>query len=850
MSNLLKDFRHAFRLLAKNPGFTATAIVTLALAIGVNSTIFSLVNGLILRPVIPFKPHEVVNLFTARKDSNHDYRQFSHAEFEALRGRADMFQDVGAVTFLLAGIGRDEGMHRSFAFMVSDSFFTLMGVRPAVGRFFDAAETRPNANLPVVVVSYDFWKKSGGQPDFVGRTLQVNGRPYTVIGVAPKGFNGIITPDIFLPLGMFSQISSAFSDSAQVNDLSDPKNFTLNVMARLKPGLTLEGARLRLPSLSAQLNALHPAGAALPEQELQLLAPTRFDISTSPENDGSVNLLGTLLIAMAGIVLVIASLNLANMLLARGAARAREMAVRLAVGATRWQIVRQLLIEGLVLALLGGAAGLVLSSWSNTLLSASFATLLDSMNFSVAADLTPDTTVLAVTFLFCLLATLVFSIGPALQAARTDVVHDLKTQAGDPAVRGRWNRFFAPRHLLVMAQMTLSLVLIFAAGLFVRGALKAGGLDLGFEPKGVVMTEMDFSLANTAQPEGLRRMLAAAERARNTPGAVAAGFTTLVPYGNLTNTSRVVPANAGPVNNADPGAPKPGEGALYAAVSSGYFDAIGVKILRGRDFTELETREKNSPAVAIVDQEMAEKLFPKQDALGQRIRYTQAPSDGSPTEMEIVGIVAPHRHDVSDKAGRNRRLYVPLAHAYNASVFLATRFRNIDPAATLAALPVLRRELRELDPTLPILQMLPFTYLLEKSITLWIIRLGAILFGVFGSIALVLAVVGVYGVKAYAVERRTREIGIRMALGAERSDVFALIMKQGALQTITSVVLGLGLSLVVGQALATMLYKVSPADPAALGIAIFALSAATLFACYLPARRATKVSPLTALRTE
>ena len=472
------------------------------------------------------------------------------------------------------------------------------------------------------------------------------------------------------------------------------------------------------------------------------------------------------------------------------------------------------------------------------------------MNFSVATDLTPDVTVLAATFVFCLLATMVFSVGPALQAARTDVVHDLKAQAGDPAVRGPWNRFFAPRHLLVMAQMTLSLVLIFAAGLFVRGAMKAGGLDLGFNPKGVVMTEMDFSLANTSQPEGIRRMLAAVERARHTPGVVAAGFTTLVPYGNITNASRVVPANAAPVTKADPNAPPPGASGLYAAVTPGFFDAIGVKILRGRDFTEVEAREKNSPAVAIVDQEMAEKLFPKQDALGQRIRYTQAPSDGSPAEMEIVGIVAPHRHDVSDSAGRNRRLYVPLAHAYNASAFLATRFANPDAAATLAALPGLRRELRELDPTLPVLQMLPFSYLLEKSIALWIIRLGAILFGVFGTIALLLAVVGVYGVKAYAVERRTREIGIRMALGANPGDVFALVMKQGAMQTLASVVAGLVLSLLVGKALATILYKVSPSDPAALGLAVLALSAATLFACFLPARRATRVSPMTALRSE
>ena len=852
MTNLLSDLRHALRLLVKSPGFTAIAVVTLAVAIGVNSAIFSLVNGLLLRPVVPHKPEEVVGVFTTKKDAGRDFRQFSYAEYSTLRESPEVFTEVAALNFNLAGIGRDEGMRRSFVFMVSENFFSLMGVRPVAGRFFSPDEARPNAGQRVIVASYPLWQRHGGRPDFIGSTLYVNGQPHTVIGVAPDGFSGVsalIAPEIWMPLGLFSDIAAAFGDTREINDLTSPKNYTLNVMARLQPGLTLESAKSRLPVLAERLTAIQPpdSGGA---RELQLNKPSRFSISTSPEDDGPLGLMSVLLLSMTGVVLLIACLNLANMLLARGTARAREMAVRLAIGATRGQIVRQLLTEGFLLALAGGVLGVLLSYWSNSLLENSFTTLLGSMNFSLTAHLQPDLTVIGVTFVFCLFATLLFSLGPALKAARADLVHDLKAQAGDAAVSGRWNRFFAGRHLLVMAQMTLSLVLIFAAGLFMRAAVKAGGMETGFKTPGVVMTELDFSLANTKQPEAMRRMMAAVERARALPGVQAAGLSTLIPYGNITNTTRLIAANAAPVVTTDPNAPKPGAGGVYAAITPGYLDSIGVRLLRGRDFTANEAREKGTRRVTIIDEGMAEKLFPGTDALGQLVRYTQPPADGLPNELEVVGIVSRHRHDLQDKGGPTRRVYVPLAQAYSAGLFLSTRFTNQEAAAVMNAVSTLRKDLRQLDPELPILQMVPFATLTEKSITLWMVRLGAVMFGVFGGIALLLAVVGVYGVKAYAVERRTREIGIRMALGADRGDVFSLIMKQGALQTACAVGVGLVLSLLTGQALASMLFEVSSVDPVALGLAVVVLSLSTLLACYLPARRATKVSPMTALRTE
>ncbi len=852
MTGLLSDLRYALRVLGRSPGFVAVAVATLALAIGVNSAVFSLINGLILRPVIPYKPSEVVSVFTARKESNRDYRQFSFGEFRTIAEARETFSDVTAVNFSLAGIARgQEPMHRAFVFLVADNFFRFMGVQPVAGRFFTSEEGRPNANIPVLVASHGLWQRMGGGSDFVGSSLRLNGKPHTVIGVAPAGFSGIsglIAPEVWLPLGLHSQITSAFSDGSQLLDLDNPKNYTLNVMARLQPGLTLTSVQPRLPVIADRLTSIQPRDAA-GTRELQVLAPSRFSISTTPSDDGPLGLMSVLLAGMAGIVLLIASLNLINMLLARGAARSREIAMRIAIGATRWQIVRQLLVEGLVLSLAGGAVGLLLARWANTLLGRSFSALLGSMNFSLTADLRPDAVVLAATVGFCVVATLIFSLGPALRASRADVVADLKNQGAESTAARRLTRFFAPRHVLVMAQMTLSVVLIFSAGLFFRGALKAGGLELGFEPAGVVLTEMDFSLANTPRADAMRRMALVTERVRMLPGVQSVGWATLVPYGNITNSARVVPADVRPLK-ADPNGPEQGAYGVSASVTSGYFDSIGVPLLRGRSFTELECQKHDTPRVCILDDGLARKLFPDKDALGQRVRLTQPPADGSPAEMEVVGIVGRHRHDVMDDNGPARRIYFPFAQAYGAGAWLSARYSSKNPAAVANAMQGLRRELRQLDADLPVLQQLPFTLLLDRSVTLWLVRLAAVMFGVFGGIALLLAVVGVYGVKAYAVQRRTREIGIRMALGADRRAVFSLIALQGVLQTAVSVGCGLALSLLAGRVLSTMLFAVSPADPLSLAAAAVLLSASALLACYLPARRATRVSPLTALRTE
>nr|MBA2432429.1 ABC transporter permease [Chthoniobacterales bacterium] len=701
---MIQDFRFAFRQLIKSPGFTAVAVFTLALAIGVNSAMFALVNGLLFKPVVPVRPHEVVNVFTAKQNANRDYRQFSYAEFQTLRENSEVFSDVVGVQFTLAGIGREEGMKRSTAFLSSENFFSMMGVQPLLGRFYTAEEARPNANVPVAVASYGFWKRQGGKPEFVGSTLYVNGQPFTVIGVTPEGFSGLsalLAPDVYLPLGIYSQFGSTFSEEASLQDLNHPKNYTLNVMARMAPGLTIPQAEARLSVLAQRLTAIQPpeSGGA---RDLQIQEPSRFSISTTPSDDGALGMMGILMMGMAAAVLLIASLNLANMLLARGTARAKEMAIRLALGSSRWRIVRQLLCEGLLLAVLGGALGLALSVWSNGLLLGSMGSLFSSMSFSIVVPTRPDVVVLSVTFLFCLLATLLFSLGPALKATRADLVNDLKQQVGDPAVAGRLNRFFAPRHLLVMTQIALSLMLIFAAGLFLRGAMKAGGVDPGFDPKSGLVAELDFTLTNTEQPAAQRIMFAAVQRVRELPGVRGAALATMLPYGNITNAKRVMPASAAAAATTDPNAPDASVNGLYTSITPGYFDAIGVRLLQGRDFTQLEAETKDSPKVAIVDEGMARKLFPKGDALGQRIKGTTPPADGSSGEMEIVGIVSPHRHEVTG-SNISRRLFVPLAQVYNGSVYLHVRTTSPDRAAVTGIIGTVRQTLRAVNPEIPLL---------------------------------------------------------------------------------------------------------------------------------------------------
>ncbi|MGH9885284.1 MAG: FtsX-like permease family protein, partial [bacterium] len=395
-----------------------------------------------------------------------------------------------------------------------------------------------------------------------------------------------------------------------------------------------------------------------------------------------------------------------------------------------------------------------------------------------------------------------------------------------------------------------SLMLLFAAGLFFRGAVKAAGLDPGFVPAGDLVTSIDFSLLKRDRAETRRLTLNIAQRARELPGVTAVGVGTMLPYGNSTEARRIASSRATLSN--DPKAPDPGVTALYTGIAPGYFEAIGVKILRGRDFTQAECEERNGRRLAIIDEEMAKKLFPNEDAVGQHVRYTIQPKDGSSNDMEVIGVVGTHRHSVLNDAPL-ARLFVPFAQGYSGSVYLHLRYGKLagqDRHALAGMIPTVRSFLREIDPDIPILSMAPFADLMEKSADLWIVKLGATLFGAFGLIALLLAVVGVYGVKAYAVACRTREIGIRMALGADRGDVVRMVMREASVLLVGGVIVGLVMAVAAAKTATTLLFGLQPGDPVTLAAAAAGLGMVAMLASYLPALRASRLEPTEALREE
>ncbi|WP_221032489.1 ABC transporter permease [Actomonas aquatica] len=847
----MNDLRFALRSLSKTPGFTLIAVLTLALAIGANTAIFAIVNDLLLKPLVPAGDRPVVNVFHGEGDAGRAYRGFSWQELQELRQENPVFEDAAAVDFVLAGVGDGNNVRRTFAFFGTENLLNLIDQTPVRGRFFEAAESLPGANIPVVFASHSLWQRLGAKEDFVGSELRINGHPYTVIGVGARDLSlghALITPEIWLPFGMHDTfrgnlIQNTEADAAVA--LDNPRRHSLNVMARLRPGLGLAGATAQLPVLDQRLDAIDTDPGEAPRR-LEIEAPSRINISSVPSGDQGVGIFGALLLGMAGVVLLIACLNLANMLLARGAARTREFAVRLALGASRGRIIRQLLAEGLVLSLVGGAAGVLLALWANDLLINSISGLFSSMNFAVLVEAEPDPAVLLATLGFCAIATILSGLGPALKSSRVGLVEDLKYQGAESTATGSWNRFFSARHLLVMGQISLSLALIFAAGLFLRGALNAGGLDLGFEKDHGLLVELDYALTDTPAPLARERLLALHDEAASRPGLTAA-LSTQAPYSNTTADDRYKVAGSAEVD-AD-GEPT-GVSAIFNAITGDYFDAIGVPLLRGRKFTDAEVHSADAPPVAIIDERMAQRLFPEGDALGQRISRTQGPASGEPpVEYEIVGICGSFRHDVFSPDGP-RRVFFPFARESVPNTFLHLRDARAGRDAAVALLPTARALISAVDANAPVIDAIPLADFVERNIGLWIVRVGAVLFGVFGGVALLLAVIGVYGVKAYAVTRRTREIGIRMALGARPGDVFALIMRQGTAQTALSIVVGAFLSLAIGQLLSQMLFRVDPLDPLVLGSAALVLAVATLTACFLPARRAAKVEPMRAIRTE
>lgn len=834
MSRLLQDLRYAVRSFAKAPGFTAVAIIVLALGIGANSATFTVVNALMFRPV-PAQGEGIVGLFRHERAKPDSYRAFAYPNYTEIREKSDVFDGLAAHTFSMAGVPAGDTMRRIFVELVSANYFDTLRVPLAIGRPFRAEEERPGANIPVVIVGYEKWRKTGFDPVFVGSTMKINDIDFTVVGVAPQGFGGtmaLASPELWLPLGLFDTVvNDIFKNSG--NGLGDPAAGTVIVLGRLKPGVTIEMATSRLDTLSQQMAADSPLNR---DQGLTVARLPRMSTSTRPQSDTGLGVAGMALMGITGTVLLIACLNLANMLLARGTSRQKEIALRLALGGSRTRIVRQLLTESLLLAVAGAAVGLVFAYWSTTFLVASLAKVLP---LTLVFESRPDMHVLLATAAFVAIATLLAGVGPALKLSRLDLVSDLKEQAAEAGARPGP---FAARNVLVVAQLALSLGLLSAGGLFGRSLVKAAAADPGFSYDGAVLATLDPSVAQFNESRGREIYRQVLERVRSMPGISAAALASTVPFGNV-HEGRLVER---------PGIPRDEKmfGPTFRIISADYFASLGLSMVKGRDFTLAEEQSANAARVVIIDTVLAKQLFHDEDPVGQTIRFT--PRAGSTyrddnVAMQIVGIAPTLREELMDQS-EDPHIYVPNGPNYRAGMSMHVKAASADPRAVAGVVEALRRELRAVDAKLPVLELTTFQTFHDNSLELWAIRAGGRLLLLIGTLALGLATAGVYGVKSYLVSRRTREIGIRMALGANPRDVMGMVMRESAGLTLAGLAVGLPVALIMGRLLGTILYDVSSFDPLVFVTAPIVLAAASLFASYVPARRATRINPLSALR--
>ena len=861
---MIGDFKFAFRQLFKAPGFTIAAATVLALGIGVNTAVFTVVNTLFFAPPSYSKPHEMVQLFSQDKKDPKKFRGFSYPTYLDVRAQNTVFSDVMGFNVAFVGLGQKGDTRRAFSAIVTSNYFSVLGVQLARGRAFLPEEETPGHNASVAVVSYNYWSKHGLDPAILGSQLLINGHSFTIVGITPQGFVGtmqIFSPEVWLPMSVYDQVANDFQSDNKTN-IDDRKGTQVRIMGRLKPGMTSAAAKPALEGLATNLERAYPV-----EQKDQtfLTAPVaRNSISNTPNAGNAIKMIAPLLLGMALVVLLVACLNLANMLLARGTARRKEIAIRLALGGSRWRIVRQLLSEGFAVAVVGGAGGLILGLWSSDLLVASMRKL---MPLEIVWLGGPNPAILTATLAFCLVGTLMFALGPALKLSRSAVVTDLKEHAGEDVVRRRWR--FLPRHPLVVAQIAFSLALITAAALFIRGAGKAASVDTGLKPGASFVLEVDASLAGyePARAQELYRNLS--DRLAALPGVEHATISSVVPFGMFELSRKVQRAGVHAAPDSKPATAADGLAfdVPWNSVGADYFSTVGLPVVRGRAFTESEATSPG-PKVAVIDEVLAKKLWPDGDALGQRIQYAAAnapaqgggnPHAGASADLnenekrdetiEIVGIVPASRVALFEKEPAGG-IYLPFARGFQSDTSFFIRFHSLSSENEANTADLIRRTVREVDPSIPILGLRTFAQHLDANLDLWLVRAGAALFSVFGALALGLAVIGLYGVKAYSVARRTREIGIRMALGAQAGAVLKMIMREGSVTVITGVAIGLLLAMATGKILSGILYEVGALDPIAFTVAPLVLAVAALIATWLPARRATQVNPIQALRTE
>ena len=841
MRTLLQDVRYGIRLLFKQPAFSVAAALVLSLGIGGSSAMFSIVNTLLLKPLLIRDPGQIVGCFSRDTQKPDSYRAFSYPNYADLRDNNPVFSSVMAHNLAMVGITEGDTTRRAFADAVSSNYFATLGVPLFRGREFTPAEEQPGGTeAPVAIVSYTYWRKTGADPDLIGKTIQVNGRLYTVVGIAAKGFTGTIamlSPELYLPLGMYDAVANDFEGRGHA--LSLRTSHVLIVVGRLKNGVTVEAANTSLALVGDRLARAYPDENK--NQTIFAHALARNSVSTGPSSDTGVALPAVLLTSMAGIVLLIASLNVANMMLARSAARRREIAIRQALGAAGKNIFQQLLVEGLILAIIGGVAGLVLAATGTLILINSLARLAP---VDLVVTSAPDFRVLLATSGFCVLSALVFSLGPARKLSKSAIVTSLKD--GEQGKPGSGRSVFSPRNLLVIGQIALSLTLLTAAGLFLRSARTTANVEPGFRIENSLLIEADPSLAGYDEARGRQIYKEVLDRVRATPGVQSASLAATVPFG-MVQLGRDIRRSSDAPGTGSGSSSKKGSGVScrFNLVSDDYFATMGIPLLQGREFRRTDTDGTNTARIVVLDELAAKRLWPDGNAVGQQILLDALDRLGKEEGAQVVGVVA----DIQEGAlgeGLQPHVYVPFGQEYQSDMTL--HVKGVSQDANF--LESVRRTVLDVDRRLPLLAVKTLRTHLEGSFDLWIVRMAARLFSIFGAAALLLATVGLYGLRAYTVVRRTREIGIRLALGAKPSDARGMILREGLLVTAIGVGAGLTLSLLAGKALASLLYKVSGVDPLVFFSATAVLAAVSMLACYLPALRASRVDPMVALRYE
>lgn len=821
LDDLAQDTRFAWRTLRRSPGFTFTAIVTLAFGIGVNIGMFRLVNGLLVRPLYE-RPEQILEVHARSTKPDGGIRGLSHSTFLDLReGTKTVFADLAASSFLFVGLDAGEGPQRAIAFAVTANYFDLLGARLVLGRRFTSSEERPGADARTAIISHRLWQQRGADVGIVGRTVRINGDPFTVVGVAAEGFTGtgIPGPEVWLPLGADDRVGV-------------PDSHELAVVGRVRADVPVENVGPALDTVGRRLVQAFPDVNG--GYTLTASPPTR--LLFMPGSGGAISaLLALLLMAMPVTVLLVACLNLADLLLARGHIRRQELAIRASLGGGRWRITRQLLTEGLLLALAGAAAGAVLSSWATDALMTSLRPVLPVALSLPELDI--DWRVVAGTVGLSMAASLVFGAWPAWSLTSRAVVSDLKRHVGD---EGRQPGGIRIGRALVVCQVALSLLLLATGGLFLMSAISAAGADPGFALDGGVLAEVDASLAGYDETRGRQLQLALVDRLRAVPGIEVASIGSSFPFNGFNDSRLVAPAVGADTQSRS-------VDAVFSVVGRDYARVLGLPLLAGRDFSDAELLAGSAERVAIIDDALARRLGFGTNAVGQLIQFLDDELSDAKQPLRVIGMVPAINHSLSN-AHPFPHVYVPLGQRYESAMTLHIRTGGRDWERPMLA--TVGRVIRDIDPRAPVLRLATWRDHLDTGIEVVMFRTGARVFSAFGVIALLLAVIGVYGVKSYVVSRRTREFGIRIATGAQPRTLLWQVLREGGRTTTIGIGLGLLLAIGAGQFLQGMLYGINSVEPVVLAAAPLILFSAALLASLVPALRATRVDPTVALRSE